>query len=78
MKKSATEQLKEAGVDFEVCDRGTRILVILGGGKFIDFWPSAGTWIVHGTGTKRRGILKLIEFIQSVDKSQPVEYSWEE
>lgn len=55
--------LQRAGVIFEEKNLGSH-LIVLGGAKTIDFWPGTGLWIVRGTMQKRRGVRKLIQFVE--------------
>ena len=44
--------------------RQLRHLIVLAGAKEVDFWPGTGLWIVRGTKDKRRGVRKLIEYVE--------------
>lgn len=55
--------LQRAGVVFESKNIGAH-LIVLAGPKEVDFWPGTGLWIVRGTKDKRRGVRKLIEYVE--------------
>lgn len=40
-------------------------LVVNHKGKFIDFWPGTGKYIVRGSKTKGRGIFNMLKYLDS-------------
>lgn len=59
-KRSSPGLLKGAGLDFDVHNGGSHIVVRTQGGQVVDFWPSTGKWIVRGQTHQRGGVRKLI------------------
>lgn len=59
----STALLTGAGVIFDRHNGGAH-LVVMAGPHTVDFWPSTGLWIVRKQGTKRRGVRKLIAFVE--------------
>lgn len=59
----STAQLSNAGLPFTSHNMGVH-LVLMKGDQPIDFWPSTGLWWVRGSSNKRRGIEKLIKYMQ--------------
>lgn len=55
--------LTRAGVLFESKNIGAH-LIVTAGAKIVDFWPGTGLWIVRGANNKRRGVHKLIEYVE--------------
>ena len=55
--------LTRAGVLFESKNLGTH-LIVEAGARTVDFWPGTGLWIVRGVPDKRRGVRKLIEYVE--------------
>lgn len=55
--------LTRSGVIFESKNGGAH-LIVLAGSKGIDFWPGTGLWIVRGEKNRRRGVRKLLEFVE--------------
>lgn len=55
--------LSRSGVVFESKNIGAH-LVVLAGAKVVDFWPGTGLWIVRGNKQQRRGVRKLVEFVE--------------
>lgn len=58
----STAQLTAAGLPFASYNMGVH-LVLMKGDQPIDFWPSTGLWWIRGSSNKRRGIQKLILFM---------------
>lgn len=56
--------LTRSGIVFESKNMDAH-LIVLGGAKVIDFWPGTGLWIVRGSKEKRRGVRKLVEFVEA-------------
>lgn len=61
--KQSTALLQQAGVIFDSLNAGAH-LVVQADPNVVDFWPSTGLWIVRGQPAKRRGVRKLIEFVE--------------
>lgn len=55
--------LSRAGVVFESKNLGAH-LIVLAGAKVVDFWPGTGLWIVRGDKQQRRGVRKLVEYVE--------------
>lgn len=55
--------LQRAGILFESKNLGAH-LVVMAGAKTVDFWPGTGLWIVRGTNERKRGVRKLVEFVE--------------
>lgn len=55
--------LERAGVIFETKNAGAH-LIVLAGRVTVDFWPGTGLWIARGSSDRRRGVRKLIEFVE--------------
>lgn len=54
--------LSRAGVCFESKNLGAH-LIVLAGAKEVDFWPGTGLWIVRGESARKRGVRKLVEYV---------------
>ena len=59
-KVSSTDLLTENGIEFEVKNGGSH-LIVNHNDKIIDFWPSTGKWTIRPSGSCRRGIFRLIK-----------------
>lgn len=55
--------LTRAGVVFDAKNEGAH-LIVLAGNAVVDFWPGTGLWIVRGKPEKKRGVRKLIAFVE--------------
>lgn len=62
--------LSRAGIVFESKNLDAH-LVVQAGAKTVDFWPGTGLWIVRGTKEKRRGVRKLVEYVEACKKASP-------
>lgn len=62
LREQAPEELRRAGILFEVKNLGAH-LIVEGRGGYIDFWPGTGKWSVRG-GAKGFGISNLINMIK--------------
>lgn len=66
-KKFSTQKLREEKIPFESFKNGDHIQIYYGNLK-VDFWPSTGLFIDKISGTKKRGIFNLINFIHGKEK----------
>lgn len=55
--------LSRAGIMFESKNMGAH-LIVLAGRQEVDFWPGTGLWIVRGETARRRGVRKLVEYVE--------------
>lgn len=55
--------LERAGVIFESKNAGAH-LIVQAGRVAVDFWPGTGLWIARGSSDRRRGVRKLIAFVE--------------
>ncbi len=55
--------LQRGGCVFESKNNGAH-LIVLAGPHEVDFWPGTGLWIVRGEQQKRRGVRKLLTFVE--------------
>ena len=61
--ENSTARLVDARVPFTAHNGGAH-LVIVCGGRTIDFWPSTGLWMVRGLLRKSRGVQDLLEYLR--------------
>ncbi len=57
---NAIPLLSNANIEYESKSNGTHLIIE---GR-IDFWPGTGLWIVRDTNMRRRGIRKLIAYLE--------------
>ena len=62
-REASASLLSRAGVVFEPKNHGAH-LIVLAGPLVVDFWPGTGLWIVRGATERRRGVRKLIDFVE--------------
>lgn len=62
-RESSTAILTRAGIVFESKNMVAH-LVVLAGAKIVDFWPGTGLWIVRGSCQQRRGVRKLVAYVE--------------
>ena len=55
--------LSRSGVVFESKNLGAH-LIVQAGATVVDFWPGTGLWIVRGEKKQRRGVRKLVEYVE--------------
>lgn len=67
-REASADILSRSGVIFESKNAGAH-LIVLAGREVVDFWPGTGLWIVRGSPAKRRGVRKLVEFVESTRRS---------
>jgi hypothetical protein len=61
---ASTKILQQKNIPF-VSNNGGIHLVLRRGEQFIDYWPSTGLWWIRGTSHKRRGITRLLAYINA-------------
>lgn len=62
-RKASASILSRSGVVFENKNGGAH-LVVSAGRATVDFGPGTGLWIVRGSPARRRGVRKLIWFVE--------------
>lgn len=62
-KRSSTIILDENGISYKPHNNGIH-LIIKHNGFIVDFWPSTGKYIVHGSKKYKRGIYRLLRDIK--------------
>lgn len=55
--------LSRAGVVFDSKNKGAH-LVVYAGAAVVDFWPGTGMWIARDNPVRRRGVRKLLAFVE--------------
>lgn len=70
--EQSTAILQRSGVTFSSPNDGAH-LIVLAGPHVVDFWPSTGLWIIRKakTNARRRGVRKLIEFVEQSRQGSP-------
>ena len=66
LREQAPEELRRAGILFEVKNLGAH-LIVEGRYGYIDFWPGTGKWSVRG-GKKGFGTANLINLVNGEQK----------
>ena len=61
---ASTKMLTQANIPFTAHNGGIH-LVLRRGDQFVDYWPSTGLWWIRGTSNKRRGIARLLAFMNA-------------
>lgn len=61
---ASTKMLKQRNIPF-VAHNGGIHLVLSRGEQKIDYWPSTGLWWIRGTSNKRRGITRLLAYMNA-------------
>ena len=64
-RKSSTQILADAEIDFESKNGGAHLIVQTDSG-YVDFWPGTGLWQVRG-GQKGRGVNALLKYLKISD-----------
>lgn len=64
-KCKSTTLLQENGINFESKNEGIHLIIE----NKIDFWPSTGLWIVRGQSKKKRGVFRLLKYLEELKSS---------
>jgi hypothetical protein len=66
-RETSSKILAAAGLFFETKNKGAH-LIVMAGGRTVDFWPGTGLWIERGKPKQRRGVNNLIAELKNTDK----------